>query len=171
MDYTIKMPVKPHLKKFILYYYNFTEPIPARRDDKLGIILYSILNRDYINWKPNHWNRPKENLIFSLSEDYAKRSGVVITAYNHSLFNNWVDSEFRFLLYSRIDDKIQGVEPKIGFYKSEIKTFLKKYKIEQDDISIDAIVKDLYRRRMQNNLGDNCPFELRRFNTALKSNL
>ena len=168
MEYTIKIPVKPHLKKFILYYYQYTEPIQASRDDKLGILIYTILDRNHLNWQPNHWITPKESIKFSVPENYYKRSGLGISAYNFSLFNNWVEAEFRFLLYERVDNKLNESDPQMGFYKNEIKSFLGKYKIDENDISTDAIVKDLYRKRKKN-LGHNCPFELRRFNPVLST--
>jgi hypothetical protein len=163
------MPIKGYLKKYLLYHYG-PEPITASRNSTLGIVLYSILERIELNWQPTHWLPPDDEIKFSVSENYIKRSGFVISPYNYSLFNNYVDSQFRDLLLARIDDKLTEMnEPPIGFYKREIKSFFNKYGIEEYDFAMDRMVKHIYRERQrikkikEEKTGTSCPSRIKNF--------
>lgn len=162
MEFEVKVPVKPHLKKFLIKIYG-GDAIRVNKKDMMGVILMSLLEKNH-DPHSKYINRPVDTVTFMIGEFYSKRSGFFLSNYNVALINNFLDSIFRYMFYDSVAKKLQGSEPDKGFYKGEARAFLQYYDISEDDFSLASFLKDFYRARKEDkNLGANCPLKIGRF--------
>ncbi|MFN0276767.1 MAG: hypothetical protein ACKVPJ_13555 [Chitinophagales bacterium] len=172
MDYPVVLPIKPYLRKYLIYHYK-KEPIKIGRDSFVGSYLMNLLQSKG-DPAPDNWKVPSDKTLkFILGEWNFQRKGIYITSKNIAEFNNFVDGLFRMVVYESILDQynqhlVNGYV-KRGLFSSELRRHLDKYKITEDDLPFDTIDKDFYRFRKDiENSGYDCPFRFRTLPASLK---
>jgi len=150
--FSLHIPVKPHIKKYLLWHNDGQEPLPITRKTFPGLLLLGLLTKHYerADLDPSY----SEQITFTIHEKYG-------IAYGHTLpnalvvtFNTTFDQLFRQELYAKVD----MAEMKEMQIKDAIISICQKYSITEDDFSYDAFRKDIYRYRTKKHAKDKHTF-------------
>lgn len=140
---TIKVPIKPHLKKFFLRTYHLSEPVKVEEDSLLGNQVMAILqDKRQVNGKDmnnitsqfngNGSDLLTETIKLSLSKTMIERSPRIAKLVRINLF---LQHMFRHSVISFIQGCIRsGVNP-----YNACKQFLQLYEFDEGEYSLDGI--------------------------------
>ena len=176
--YHITIPIKPHLKKFLIYEYG-QDPIKIDRDSALGILMHCFLIKSYS--LPETYLHPTETIKIVIPHHVYEYAGHSLKPYQVSMLNNLIDGIFRDILFASIiltqatyperkeshfrnitarnkgNQKYYRQKFEVKYAKPYIKDVLKfalsQYGITEDDIKTETLLKDYQRtvqRRMNN---------------------
>lgn len=139
--YPITIPVKPYLRKYILWHNDGVEPLPVTRKSFPGLLLLGLLTKQYerADLDPGY----TATITFHIHQKYADAFGHTLPAAHIITLNTTFDHLFRQELYSKVD----LAELKDLQIKDAIIAICQKYGITEDDFSYDAFRKDIYRYR------------------------
>jgi hypothetical protein len=148
MNYKVAVPVKPHVKQFILRYHP-VEPIRVGLDSTIPKLLCGFLNR--MKREPdNRYPALTEVLQFEVPETEAMVYGYEINRCQAYQFNDLVDGIMREILFGRIDMIGKFSSLKRVQIKQVIDDFQREYGLDDDlHISYDTLKKDYYRWQKQ----------------------
>lgn len=129
MNRVVRVPIAPHLKKFILKQYKYEEPVPVQLKTLLGQQVYSLL-RDKTRQKTNY-DKYTEELQLELSDmlsDFEYRLSKVV------LLNVYFEKIFKSTMYTWIlAQDMEGRPPYHG-----VRSFLKFYNITEEEYSSES---------------------------------
>lgn len=146
MKFKITVPVKPYLRKFLLFHNDWIEPIPVSQATFPGVVLFNLLERN-VGYS-RHEVKRSSHIEFELGESYASHYGVQLTGNSVLLFNNVMEEMFRHELYAKMDmvDLATGKKGNL-IIKDAIISVAHKYELSEDDFSYENFRKLLYRYR------------------------
>lgn len=157
MKFTLLIPVKPYLRKYILFNNEWMEPVPVSRTTYPSVLLFNLLDRN-ITYNIDEGERTAE-IRFCLDERYAQYRGIALTPNNVVLFNNVLDELFKQELYCKYDmielEKVKVKEKQKRnkharanlIIKDAIVSVAQKYALNEDDFTYENFRKILYRYR------------------------
>lgn len=140
---TIKVPIKPHLKKFFLKTYHLSEPVKVEEDTILGNQVMAILqDKRQVNGKDlnnitSHFNGSGSDLLtetlqISLSKSMIERSPRIAKLVRINLFLQHI---FRHSVILFINGCTKsGVNP-----YNACKQFLQLYEFDENEYSLDGV--------------------------------
>lgn len=141
MPYTLKIPVHPHVKKYLLHYY--TEPIQAPITSPIGTIFHSLLETNQ-NIEPKKYEKKySDSITFLLSDKYELLRGSWMSNYSLHLFNTQIDRLLRDNLFTAI--YFLDLTGYNVIKRQLVIAFLRLHNIQEDDIATDTIIRDYYR--------------------------
>jgi hypothetical protein len=155
---TIRVPIKPHLKKFFLMTYDLQEPVKLEEDSILGNHVMAILqdkrsvNGKEMNYITSQFNGDgsdllTETLLLQLSAEMQKRSPQIRKLVRINLFLQYM---FRHSVIVFIKGCIKsGVNP-----YNACKQFLQTYEFDENEYSLDGI-HQIWKRYQANPLKKN----------------
>lgn len=139
---TIRVPIKPYLKSFVLSYYNSQEPILFPKRGKINFIIRNLLKKQ--PEKRCFTDNVGINLeiILPYYEDLNIMSYNYINPEDEKVLNEWLEMIFWTKFDEFIDTEyLQGIRQNVS-----ISAFLEKYNI-QESIE-DMLKKRIYRSRL-----------------------
>lgn len=142
MYFKITVPVKPHIRQFILRYHP-KEPVRLSLETFIGKILAGHMTKKNVNGD-EQYREMTQTITFEFNEKYAMVFGHSINKSQAYQFNCIIDDIMREVLFAQLDIatiyKIQ--------YKTVIDNFQEEYGFDEDEhISYDTLKKDYYRWR------------------------
>jgi len=140
----LDIPVKPHVKKYLLINDFTQEPYRLNESTPAGLMLINLIEPKRRAKLPLKYNR---NNVISVEMGSDRR-------YNHkmwlpkkkaALFNSWVDDMIRREFYLFIDTILKFTEE----YKIDrlIREFEMKYQLQDTKLSFQSLQRMFYRRR------------------------
>ena len=150
MEYALKLPVKPHVRKFILYYNDWEEPVRLRLKSFPGHQLFPLMQKDIRYASRVKHTHERELITFLIPEHYAWKFGCNISDDGIAVFNNIMDALFRQELFARIHGARQ-ISTHHGVQRKVIRAFREEFRITEDDFSYDNFKKIIYRHRKKKN--------------------
>jgi len=131
---TVRIPIKPHLKKFVLFVMEVSEPVVVDEMGMLGRAIINVLKEKRAHKFDNLLEGYTARIEVVLSADMLERSPML-----HRLIhiNNEIDKQFReaLLLWIRAQKKLgQPVN-------ESCKNFLATLKIDEKEYSYDGAYK------------------------------
>jgi hypothetical protein len=153
MSLTYKVPIRPHLKKFVLYKENLSLDEALVVDDKRGYIPFFI-NLILCNKKTYHkYSNTKlpanysDRLLIEFPVSHQLRNHIFLTNVNIKKLNNFIHKCFHDSLNQHIEQNcFSGSNIKESIY--EYMSLLEIY----DDISFETLKKGNYRFRKEKDL-------------------
>lgn len=174
--YTLKLPIKPHLRKFLITEYG-SDPIRIDRESPLGILMHGFLCKSYT--MPEKYDIPKAEIAMVIPKHVYELAGHSLKPYQVNMLNDFIDGMFRDILFagimmtqasfptyreSHIKNEGRRSEANKRYYrrryiiqykKPQIKDVmqagLQHYGITEDDIKMETLMKD-YQRTMRRKL-------------------
>lgn len=146
MIYKVAVPVKPHVKQFILRYHPMV-PVRIGLDSTITKLLCGYLSK-MKSHSDDSYPALTEVMEFEICETYAMVYGHTITRSQAYQFNDMVDGIMREVLYAKLDMIRKYGTLKRVQIKTVIDDFQKDYGMDDDlHISYDTLKKDYYRWR------------------------
>lgn len=145
MKITIHLPVTPYIKKFLTV--RLGKEYHLSLDDWFGGMIINMLeNKTNKNYSISESKKDKktEHFSFTASLSLSSKNGFFIEERHEHLINKIVDALFREDLY--INAIINKREYDID-YNTSINNVLDAYDITEEDLSVDALKRDLNRKR------------------------
>ena len=139
---TVKIPVRPHLKKFAVKYYDAdNEIITANKHTTLGIAVESILrNRYQVNTtKIEHYS---DHLTLELNQD---SSNLELRIRRLAYLNYILEKEFKKAMFIFVSAHVINFIPAL----TAIKNFLKFYQIAESEYGSDSAYRQWLRMSNQ----------------------
>lgn len=144
--------VKPHIKKYIDHHANFQDKFVVNSKNNVNSTLISNVIKMFICYKTKFYATNSKNLYsldgfvpttIYISTAFFYRFGGFISNSDHSKLNKMIDCIFRQNLYHYVGAaKIYSSTT----YINAISDFLSQYDINDDDIDIDSLLRDIHRR-------------------------
>lgn len=137
---TVKIPVRPHVKKYISSRYG-TEHTLSKRS-LLGMLIFQLLDKSIE--RPDHQREKlSEHYCIQIPEFYTKSKGFSIGYKRAHYLGVCLERLF-------MEDLVQSVE--ILHYKGfsvaeSIRTFLKQFDINENDLNYDSIYRQFQREK------------------------
>lgn len=149
IKFKIEVPCKAYIRKYVIWHYNYQEPLPLDRKTFPGLILLNLLE------KPAKYggHAPKQRdavLHFEMKEYLSWYHGTEISENAVFIFHNVMDALYRQELFALARGLTVG-DPTPGAIKAAIDVFREKYQIEEDDFSYENFRKTIYRERTREN--------------------
>ncbi len=145
MQFAIHIPVRAHVKKYLVAQYG-TEQIPLKKTDDIRLFLHNMIG------KPGNRYRPKNlsdcSICFLLTEDQMERLGNSITAEHILSFNQFVEEKIRHELFVDILFATRVFDVKKD---KAIADFMAVYGFDDDDIKHETLRKAFYRFEVEQN--------------------
>lgn len=171
--YTLRLPIKPHLRKFLITEYG-QDPIQIDRESPLGIMLHAFLCKQYV--VHHNYEQPKHEITLLIPRKVYEMSGHSLKPYQVSMLNNFIDGMFRDILFAGVtmtqatfpayrENHHRRISPRRESdgkrYRQKYQRILMKpqikdvmlealqyYGITEDDLKMETILKD-YQRTMR----------------------
>lgn len=143
MRSTIQFPVKPYIKKFLVYKYG--PQFTFTKTSVLAPILTSILDKNSeANINAFH---TEECYEVELTEFYIKKYGVFFNERDLYLFNSRIDHLFReeafgFMIINKQYNNIK--------YRRSLRDILDAIGITEEDLKFDSLLRDFTRKHIEN---------------------
>lgn len=175
MHIPISITVRPHLAKFLQFYYPDAPSIPLSRNKFPGYILMPLLEKTMNHSEKKYSSVTGVTVRFHIAEFDFARTGANVSKIKEFSFNEQLDDLFREQLFKGIELAIHAVEithtsrtvkheSMQRYYKRkvtivtkppEIRTcillFLQQHGIDESEISYETLKKDYYRWREKHN--------------------
>jgi len=150
--YKVTVPVKPHVKQFILRY-NPKEPVRLGLDSTIAKLLAGFLTKMKID-SDDKYPALKEVITFEICETYAMAYGHSINRSQAYQFNDIIDGIMREILFGKLDMIARYGSMKRVQIKTVIDDFQNEYGLDDDlHISYETLKKDYYRWRLRMEAG------------------
>lgn len=149
MEFSLEVPVRSYIKKYVLWHYDYMEPVPLSRKHFPGLIVLNQLERQG-NYDSHELARVDERIRFSLPEYLSRYHGVTMSRKGVFVFHNVMDALFRQELFSTYRG-VQVGDDTNGAIKKAIDLVIEKYQIEEHEFTYENFRKTIYRERMRNN--------------------
>lgn len=149
ITFTLDVPVRSYIKKYVLWHYDYVEPVPMSRKHFPGVILLNQLERP-ANYDSHELSRADARITFSLPEYLSHYHGVELSRKGVFAFHNVMDALFRQELFS-VYFGISVGDPTAGAIKKAIDLIIAKYQIEEHEFSYENFRKTIYRERKKRN--------------------
>ncbi len=171
--YTLRLPIKPHLKKFLITEYG-QDPIQIDRESPIGIMLHAFLCKQYV--VHHNYDIPKDEITMLIPRKVYEMAGHSIKPYQVNMLNNFIDGMFRDILFAGVtmtqatfpayrESHMRRISPRgpqdAKRYRQKYQRILMKpqikdvmmealqyYGITEDDLKMETILKD-YQRTMK----------------------
>lgn len=142
MDLQFHIPVKPHIKRYIQYYYPYS-PFKITTNNEIGAFLYMCLERrPTFNEKPIDFGA---RIQVEVNEHIQQSQGAFINNRKVMVFNKAMDKIIRNKLFELIDD--------MAYSKGDIQTvildYIAKYDIDPKDLSLETLRRDYNRYKLR----------------------
>lgn len=135
---TIKIPVKPHLKKFAVKHYDANnEIIIANKHTTLGIAIESILRNRY-QVSITKIETYSDHLTLELNQD---SSNLELRIRRLAYLNYILDKEFKKIMFVWVTAHVQNFIPA----HTAVKSFLKFYQISESEYGSDSAYRQWLR--------------------------
>jgi len=147
---TITIPVKPHLKKFLLKRYN-GHPCLSMTDEFSAVLIQIIEGKRFL--KPYEYENRKytDSITFSIPAWYSSLNMITLKPSHLILFNQFVDGAFRERIFDSVMIELANSPREYNVIKPVIKRFMVYYDINEDELAYDSLMKYFYRWRKERN--------------------
>ncbi len=169
--YSLKIPVKNYLKKYIYHHYKGYQRLVITKDQFIGRKIFDLLNNaktirkggspmndKYLSFTvlaevlKHHLSMQYsfgrsapviEEITFNISPNYAmKECGIWLTERGVIEFNEYVDAMFRSSFHEYMDTRPKGIQ-----INKRIEEFIQYYKMTEEDLTFDMLHRDYFRYR------------------------
>lgn len=137
---TVKIPVKPHVKKYIAARYGETHTFSKR--SLLGMLLFQVLDKNVE--RPDH-SRDKltDHYCIQIPEFYSKSKGFNV-GYKRA---HYLGVCFERLFMEDLFQSVQILHDKGFSVADSIRSFLKQFKITENELNYDSIYRQFQREK------------------------
>lgn len=97
--FTLKMPIKPHLREFLIKEYG-SDKIHIDRKSPLGIMLHAFLSKNYCI--AHDYTTPESEITFVIGKGVYELSGHSLSPYQVNMINDFIDGMFRDILFAGV---------------------------------------------------------------------
>lgn len=154
--FLIQIPVIPYVRKYILFFNEWQDPILVSRAKFPASVLFNLLERNYYRYDDLRAQYPA-TLAFSINAFYAQWMGQSLSPDNVVTLNNVFKGMFYQELYACMDmvelenEKVRQrgsrTERSNLIIKDAIEAMAEKYCLAEDDYSYETFRKRLFRYR------------------------
>lgn len=139
MDFTIQIPVRSHIKKYLVQQCN-GEPYRVKRSDLIGSFILNILSKVPSDYIPV--NNSGESFTCIIGHKHSENEGLYIRPDNEKLFDKFVDLLFKKELFTHLSINNRH---QIDI----ISDFMEIFDINNDDIDFDSMRRAYHRYRLK----------------------
>lgn len=152
---TISIEIKPYLKYFLLHQYG-SEPIPATKNNIIGLIIDPLLEkspREFLPGLKNEVNSATIEIELVFQHKFQKRKNpdyyFFLSRDSEKQFENCINRIFWDLFFLHMDSRILFCKKhRLSIeYKSLIDEFVSTYNLPEEYCSFEMLKKAYYRHR------------------------
>lgn len=97
--YTLRLPIKPHLRQFLITEYG-NDVIRIDRKTPLGIMLHAFLTKKYE--LQHNYQKPECEITLIIPKQVYELAGHSLHPYQVAMLNNFIDGMFRDILFAGV---------------------------------------------------------------------